>query len=251
MAQVTLSEADQNTLRALLAVEPVPGRPVPEARTYELVNKLVPCDVLGAGRTDLHGHPSHNVELTPGSRSRVIEVENDLGPCRDDRCDGGPHYLGYMHWNEHPREAEWCDVDIASADVLGIGFRNGADHIVQFYFARVGGRFSDTDFALFRMLGPVLQRLVRERPTPRLPATLTVTERRMLTYVAAGLSNTEIAEQCTVATGTVRKHLEHVYRKLGVTDRLVAVREARERGLLGEPFEARAGDRRPPTFRQP
>ena len=65
-------------------------------------------------------------------------------------------------------------------------------------------------------LGPGLQRLVRERPTPRLPGNLTVTERRMLTYVSAGLSNPEIAEQCNVATSTVRKHLEHVYRKLGV-----------------------------------
>ena len=228
MAQLTLSETEQSVLRALLAVEPVPGRPVPETRTYELLNKLVPCDVLGAGRTDLHGHLSHNVELTTGSRSRVVEVENDLGPCRDESCDGCPHYLGYMHWNEHPLEAGWCDVDIASADCLAVGFRNGSDHIVQFYFARVGGRFSESDFAMFWTLGPVLQRLARERPTPRLPASLTVTERRMLTYVAAGLSNPEIAEQCSVATSTVRKHLENIYRKLGVGSRGAAI--ARLRG---------------------
>ena len=228
MAQVTLSEPDQNALRALLAVEPVPGRPVPEARTYELLNKLVPCDVLGAGRTDLHGHPSHSIEVVPGARSRVVEVESDFGPCRDRSCDGAPHYLGYMHWNEHPREAEWCEVDIAGADSLAIGFRNGSEHIVQFYFARVGGHFSDADFALFWTLGPVLQRLARERPTPTLPASLTVTERRILTYVAAGLSNPEIAEQITVATSTVRKHLENIYRKLGVGSRTAAI--ARLRG---------------------
>ena len=82
------------------------------------------------------------------------------------RSNGGPHYLGYMHWNAHPREAEGCGIDVAAADALGIGFRNGCHHIVQFYFARVGGRFSDNDFALFWTLGPVLQRRVRERPTP-------------------------------------------------------------------------------------
>jgi DNA-binding CsgD family transcriptional regulator len=38
-----------------------------------------------------------------------------------------------------------------------------------------------------------------------------------------------------VSRHTVRKHLEHVYRKLGVADRLVAVREARAQGLLDEP----------------
>jgi DNA-binding CsgD family transcriptional regulator len=223
MPLVTLSEPDQNALRALLAVEPVPGRPLPEARTYELLNRLVPCDVLGAGRTDLHGHLSHNIEVTPSSRSRVREVETDLGPCQDETCDGCPHYLGYMHWNEHPREAEWCAVDIAAADCLGIGFRNGSDHIVQFYFARVGGRFTDDELGLLWTLGPVLQRLARERPTPRLPASLTVTERRILTYVAAGLSNPEIAEQVSVATSTVRKHLENIYRKLGVGNRRAAI----------------------------
>ncbi len=229
MAQVTLSEPDQNALRALLAVEPVPGRPVPEARTYELINKLVPCDVLGAGRTDLHGHHSHNIELSPGSQEpRRRGREQTSGRAEDDSCDGAPHYLGYMHWNEHPREAEWCEVDIAAADSLAIGFRNGSDHIVQFYFARVGGQFSDADFAMFWTLGPVLQRLARERPTPTLPANLTVTERRILTYVAAGLSNPEIAEQITVATSTVRKHLENIYRKLGVGSRTAAI--ARLRG---------------------
>ena len=228
MAHVTLSEPDQAALRALLAIEPVPGRPVPGVRTYELVNKLVRCDVLGASRTDLHGHECHHIELTPGTRNRVVDVENDPGPCQDQTCDGGPHYLGYMHWNQHPREAEGCDVDISATDVLGIGFRNGVDHIVQFYFARVDGRFSEADLALFWTLGPLLQRLVRERPTPRLPATLTVTERRMLTYVSAGMSNPEIAEQCSVATSTVRKHLEHVYRKMGVGSRAAVI--ARLRG---------------------
>ena len=40
--------------------------------------------------------------------------------------------------------------------------------------------------------------------------------------VAPGLSNSEIAQRMGVATCTVRKHLEHAYRKLGVTNRLAA-----------------------------
>ena len=239
MAQVTLFEADQSALRALLAVEPVPGRPFPEARTYELLNRLVPCDVLGAGRTDLHGHTSHSIEVAPGAKSRIVEIDTDIGPCRDDGCDGTPHYLGYMHWNEHPREAEWCDVDISGADALGVGFRNGAEHIVQFYFARVGGHFSEHDLALLWTLGPVLLRLARERPTPALPASLTVTERRILTYVAAGLSNPEIAEQITVATSTVRKHLENIYRKLGVGNRTAAIARLQGRDAVGLDLKGR------------
>jgi DNA-binding CsgD family transcriptional regulator len=239
VTELTLSEPGQNALRALLAVEPVPGRPVPEARTYELLAKLVPCDVVGAGCTDMHGHLLHNIELAPGPRNRVTEVINDLSPCQDENCDGSPHYLGFMHWNKHPQEAEWCDVDISAEDAVAIGFRNGARHIVQFYFARVGGRFSDAELGLLWTLSPVMRRLARERPTPQLPASLTVTERRILTYVAAGMSNPEIAEQLSVATSTVRKHLEHTYRKLGVSSRAGALARLQGRDPTGIDLQER------------
>ena len=143
---------------------------------------------------------------------------------------GGPFYLGVMHWRLHPALAEGCGNFLGRReDALSIGFRNGTDHVVQYSFRagpqalhRPGARASWT------CVSPVLQRLARERPTPRLPATLTITERRILCDVAAGLSNAEIAEDYSVAVSTVRKHLENAYRKLGVTNRMAAI--ARLRG---------------------
>jgi hypothetical protein len=41
--------------------------------------------------------------------------------------------------------------------------------------------------------------------------------------VAAGFSNPEVAANLCIAAATVRKHLEHAYRKLGVSNRLAAV----------------------------
>ena len=70
---------------------------------------------------------------------------------------------------------------------------------------------------------PVFQRHLRQRATNPLPACLTVQERRVLLEVAAGLSNAEIAQALFIAPSTVRKHLEHAFRKLGVTNRLAAV----------------------------
>jgi DNA-binding CsgD family transcriptional regulator len=99
---------------------------------------------------------------------------------------------------------------------------------VHYFFHRDDRRFSEGDLALLRMLGPVLQRLVRERPTSEVPATITVTERRVLCHVAAGRSNARIAETLCVSAGTVRKHLENAYRKLGVSNRVAAI--ARLRG---------------------
>jgi DNA-binding NarL/FixJ family response regulator len=53
---------------------------------------------------------------------------------------------------------------------------------------------------------------------------------RLLTY---GLSNHRIAEQLVVGEETVKTHLRHIYRKLGVQDRTQAVALALRQGLFG------------------
>jgi len=134
-----------------------------------------------------------------------------------------------MHWRLFPALAEGCGNFLGRReDALSIGFRNGTDHVVQYSFMRARKHFTPRELALLDLISPALQRLARERPTPRLPATLTITERRILCDVAAGFSNAEIAEDYSVAVSTVRKHLENTYRKLGVTNRMAAV--ARLRG---------------------
>ena len=47
-------------------------------------------------------------------------------------------------------------------------------------------------------------------------------EQEILDLVAEGKSNTEIAERLWISRGTVRKHLEHIYAKLGVHTRTAA-----------------------------
>jgi len=59
---------------------------------------------------------------------------------------------------------------------------------------------------------------------------LTPRERQILAWVARGKTNPEIAELLWVAPSTVRKHLENVYAKLGVSSRTAAV--TRFLGLL-------------------
>lgn len=52
---------------------------------------------------------------------------------------------------------------------------------------------------------------------------LTEREREILDLVAEGKTNAEIAEAIWIAPGTVRKHLENIYEKLGVHSRTAAV----------------------------
>jgi DNA-binding CsgD family transcriptional regulator len=67
--------------------------------------------------------------------------------------------------------------------------------------------------------------LLAEEPAPAVA--LTARERDVLRCVAAGNSNAEIARLLWIAPGTVRKHLEHIYDKLGVRSRTAAVARLR------------------------
>jgi len=61
---------------------------------------------------------------------------------------------------------------------------------------------------------------------------LTRRELAILQHLAGGLSADSIARLSGISTRTVRKHLQHVYAKLGAHDRLVAVERARAQGLI-------------------
>ena len=65
---------------------------------------------------------------------------------------------------------------------------------------------------------------------------LTPREREVLAWVARGKRNAEVAELLCLSPGTVRKHLENVYAKLGVNTRTAAV--AHFLGLLDAEAEA-------------
>jgi DNA-binding NarL/FixJ family response regulator len=55
----------------------------------------------------------------------------------------------------------------------------------------------------------------------------------VLTLVAQGLSNREVAERLVVSEHTVHRHLANVYARLGASSRAAAVRLAGEHDLLG------------------
>jgi DNA-binding CsgD family transcriptional regulator len=69
--------------------------------------------------------------------------------------------------------------------------------------------------------------LEEQRSMPR----LTAREREILDLVAEGKTNAEIAERLWLSRGTVRKHLDNVYAKLGVHTRTAAAAFVRERQL--------------------
>jgi DNA-binding NarL/FixJ family response regulator len=65
-------------------------------------------------------------------------------------------------------------------------------------------------------------RAAAEKP-PENPWGLTPTEFEILQYVARGLSNAEVGNVMSIERRTVRTHLSHLYRKMGVNTHVEAV----------------------------
>ena len=211
MTDIALSDLQQRALRSLLAAEAVPGTPLPDRRVLGQVATLVPCDRIGATLVDTRGYAIDSVDLQGGGRPDEV-------PGR-----AGPLVLGLQWASREPALMRGL-LGQGTDDVLLLGFRNSPDRVVQVALARHGRLFTRRDVAVLRLIEPALGRLLSEPPAPHLPPGLTAQERRILRLVAEGHSNTEIADRIGVAVCTVRKHLEHAFPKLGVTNRLAAVR---------------------------
>jgi two-component system nitrate/nitrite response regulator NarL len=80
--------------------------------------------------------------------------------------------------------------------------------------------------------GAMAGELRRRRPEPAAPQLLSAREQEILALLATGASAPEIGRHLFLSTGTVKSHLQHVYEKLGVSDRAAAVAEGMRRGLI-------------------
>ncbi|MEW2080874.1 response regulator transcription factor [Streptomyces sp. NPDC005283] len=91
-------------------------------------------------------------------------------------------------------------------------------------------------------LSPVVQRRLLEQvtatpeqPGPKLPDGLTAREGEVLTLIAEGLTNVEIARRLHISTATVKTHINNLFAKTGIHDRAQAVRYAYREGLAQPP----------------
>ncbi len=112
----------------------------------------------------------------------------------------------------------------------------GVEHRA-YVLARGREDFTDQELLMAVRIQPLLQLVDRQTEVlrdRRGPAScgLTGREQAILVLLADGLTAATIGRRLGVSARTVHKHLEHVYRKLAVGDRLRAVAVARDAGIL-------------------
>ena len=110
----------------------------------------------------------------------------------------------------------------------GPGWTAGPGRTLRLVFIRgPGPDFSDRERDLLTVLRPHLHQAYldaerRRHPAPR----LTARHWELLHLVAAGHTNGQIARRLGISEGTVRTHLENIYRLLKVSSRTAAVTRA-------------------------
>jgi DNA-binding CsgD family transcriptional regulator len=148
----------------------------------------------------------------PGVRARWIELS---------RCHGFHHQLAIplSPGTEGPR---WF--------VLGRGDPFPADHMLL--ARRVQRLIVGLDRQATALRRWQTRAVVHDAPAVAADIRLTPRELSVLGLVADGLTAGATARRLLVAERTVHKHLERVYAKLGVSDRVSAVLQAQRLGML-------------------
>jgi DNA-binding CsgD family transcriptional regulator len=108
---------------------------------------------------------------------------------------------------------------------------NGGGRTLRLIVVREDGPdFDEDDRFLLLLLMPHIERIYRARERQRAGTTVSITprQRQLVEQLRLGHTNAQIAHRLHISEGTVRTHLQHVYTRLGVTNRVAAVIRAEQ-----------------------
>jgi DNA-binding CsgD family transcriptional regulator len=157
--------------------------------------------------------------------------------------------ISALRWREHPAYRDcYAKLGLRYHIVIPIELDTRAARGVGWFLNRASRDFTDPDLDLARTaqrlltlvhrtpphlaLDPAVRSSAEPREEARRRVGLTPREHDVLSLLAEGLTARQIASLRRISIGTVNKHLQRIYDKLGVHDRLQAANQARRRGLV-------------------
>jgi DNA-binding CsgD family transcriptional regulator len=243
--QMGLTGSDAQAILEFLAnVETIDGESPYSTGFLTHLAGLIPCDEAAVQHVDLQAR--RFMELTPSEGPEDESLYWSVGPCpimeyRSRTADLGAmamsDVIGRQRYHESAFYREYLR-PVGLDHVLDIGLSMDGRELRSLVLLRAAScpDFSDRDRDVLAALRPHLRARearaalyrhaqgatcgdgtsgdLHERLTPR--------EREVIYLVAQGRSNAAIAEALWVTPGTVKKHLENIYAKIGVGSRAAA-----------------------------
>jgi HD-GYP domain-containing protein (c-di-GMP phosphodiesterase class II) len=189
----------------------------------------LPGPLSSAQRERVRLHPYLTDRMLAGVRA--LDRSREIAARHHERLDGSGYPKGLTAASLTPADRLLAVADVYHALTEPRPHREPLDPQQAATLVRVevaAGRL-DADAA-----GAVLKAAGHRAPVRRtFPGGLTAREAEILTLVARGHSNREIAARLVVAPKTVSNHVEHIYTKLGITSRAAATLYATRHGLVG------------------
>ena len=199
------------------------------------LGRLIPADFVNFSDGDVWvGRPGESDEELGFAEDELPDAEWHATVCRgedpiaEQRLRGSRETLMYSDFLTQRQlrrthfHAECLRLYEANYRIM---LRVPAQPWVEIYLDRKEADFSERDRLVLDLLRPHLGRLYAEglaRRSSLAAAGLTPRERNVLALVASGKTNGQIARELWLSPGTVRKHLENAFAKLGVHTRTAA-----------------------------
>jgi DNA-binding CsgD family transcriptional regulator len=211
-------------------------------RVVEGLVRLVPGEVVGYNEREVVSH-----RLLTGCELPFTDPPPEVVDAVSTFC--GEYPLSMMRRRSDPRALKISDF-LSARELHRLHYYNhalrplGIEHQIRLWLGAppgiaryfyVGRRATDGDFGerdrdLLELLRPFLvalrNRFDADLVYEEYGHSLTDREAEVLGWVARGLTNQEIAALLLVSPHTVRTHLEHAFKKLGVHTRTAAVARA-------------------------
>jgi DNA-binding CsgD family transcriptional regulator len=238
------SEPTLRAIREMLRLDG-PGHALPDELIARLVD-LLDCDEVMFNHFDSTAQTQYFTQGYAAGKGSWLLLGTDFlepgawtdswahywhSPCSFPERTGTYHHVQMISdfYTDRQRRADPVTADCGPQTMLVLP--DGQGRTLRLICGRESGtEFTEDDRFLLLLLMPHIEQMyrTRERRRSETRVELTPRQQQLLHQLRLGHTNAQIARRLGISEGTVRSHLEHLYARLGVTNRVAAVVRAED-----------------------